>query len=316
MPESLGARLRQRREERHVSLSAIAEQTKISLPLLAGLERDDVSRWPSGIFRRAFMRAYAEAVGLEPDEVLRDFLAEHPDPAEALEPLSALASQSSASLKRPPSRFGFALGSALGSLSPRRTPAPTRSVPLDEVAVAADRGPAAAAPAADRPPAAASAAPRAPDLAATARLCTELARAGASSEVTPLVAEAARLLDAPGLIIWKWNPQAAELTPALAHGYSDKVLAQLPRVPVDADNLTAAAFRDGEIHVVNGRERSCGALAIPILAPGGCVGVLAIELRCGCEQETSTRALATILAAQMARFVDRECPAQAERRLA
>ena len=42
---------------------------KVSLPLLEGLEADDISRWPGGIFRRAFVRAYAEAVGLDPDAV-------------------------------------------------------------------------------------------------------------------------------------------------------------------------------------------------------------------------------------------------------
>ena len=62
MRESFGARLRQRREDQQIELSAIAEQTKIKLSLLEGLERDDVSRWPSGIFRRAFIRAYAHAI--------------------------------------------------------------------------------------------------------------------------------------------------------------------------------------------------------------------------------------------------------------
>ena len=63
LPESFGARLRQRRERQHIALSTIAEQTKIKLSLLEALERDDVSHWPSGIFRRAFIRAYAHAIG-------------------------------------------------------------------------------------------------------------------------------------------------------------------------------------------------------------------------------------------------------------
>src|SRR4029453_11101785 len=58
MPESFGARLRMRREERQIALTSIAEETKIKLALLEGLERDDVSHWPSGIFRRAYLRAY------------------------------------------------------------------------------------------------------------------------------------------------------------------------------------------------------------------------------------------------------------------
>jgi cytoskeleton protein RodZ len=71
MPESLGARLRQQREDRKIALATIAEQTKIKLSLLEALERDDVSHWPAGIFRRAFIRAYAHAIGLDPDVVIR-----------------------------------------------------------------------------------------------------------------------------------------------------------------------------------------------------------------------------------------------------
>src|ERR1051325_8264894 len=83
MHESFGTRLRKQRERRKISLAAIAEQTKIHQPLLEELERDAVTRWPSGIFRRAFIRSYAEAIGLQPDDVVREFLALYPDPIEA-----------------------------------------------------------------------------------------------------------------------------------------------------------------------------------------------------------------------------------------
>src|SRR5687767_246058 len=52
MTDSFGARLRQRREQQDIALLTIAEQTKIKLSLLEALERDDVSQWPAGIFRR------------------------------------------------------------------------------------------------------------------------------------------------------------------------------------------------------------------------------------------------------------------------
>lgn len=77
---SLGARLRRERERRQIALSSIAANTKISVALFEGLERDDVSRWPSGIFRRAFIRAYAEAIGLDAGAVTREFLDLFPDP--------------------------------------------------------------------------------------------------------------------------------------------------------------------------------------------------------------------------------------------
>jgi transcriptional regulator with XRE-family HTH domain len=78
-----GERLRLERERRRITLASIAANTKIGLPLLEGLERGSVSRWPSGIFRRSFIRAYAEAIGLDPDEIAREFLERFPDPLES-----------------------------------------------------------------------------------------------------------------------------------------------------------------------------------------------------------------------------------------
>ena len=80
--DSFGSRLRYERERRQIALKSIAESTKISITLLEGLERDDVSRWPSGIFRKSFIRSYAEAVGLKPDVVAREFVERYPDPLE------------------------------------------------------------------------------------------------------------------------------------------------------------------------------------------------------------------------------------------
>jgi transcriptional regulator with XRE-family HTH domain len=75
---TLGTWLRRERERRGVSLTSIADQTKLSISLLKGLEADDVSRWPGGIFRRAFARSYATAIGVDPDMVVRRLEEEHP----------------------------------------------------------------------------------------------------------------------------------------------------------------------------------------------------------------------------------------------
>jgi hypothetical protein len=77
--DSFGGRLRSERERRRIALEAIAANTKIGLALLQGLERDDVSRWPAGIFRRSFIRSYAEAIGLDGDEIVREFVERFPD---------------------------------------------------------------------------------------------------------------------------------------------------------------------------------------------------------------------------------------------
>jgi transcriptional regulator with XRE-family HTH domain len=78
----LGTRLRLERERRGITLASIADHTKIRTDLLQGLERNDVSRWPAGIFRRAFIRAYAEAVGLDADVITREFFCTFRDSAE------------------------------------------------------------------------------------------------------------------------------------------------------------------------------------------------------------------------------------------
>ncbi len=71
--DTFGPRLRSERERRGISLETIVDVTKVSADLWNGLERGDLSRWPSGIFARAFVREYARAVGLDVDEVVDEF---------------------------------------------------------------------------------------------------------------------------------------------------------------------------------------------------------------------------------------------------
>ena len=359
MPESFGARLRQRREGQQIALGTIAEQTKIKLSLLEGLERDDVSHWPSGIFRRAFIRAYAHAIGLEPDVVVREFLDVYPDPAEVVATVSSSGGHDGHA-GGPPTRLRNIVGSAIGSLSRLGArSAPKVSGRMDEPAqlispkpditdLLADALPAppdeqlewSSVPAvhcADdtlvddglTPPhtvfeelsivsqASETPHPAEPDLMAVAHLCTELGRVDSTTDIAPILREAARLLDAVGLIIWIWDPLAVELRPALADGYSERVLAQIPRVDRDTNNATAAAFRSAQTCVVNSSDLVSGALVAPLITPAGCVGVLAIELQNGAEEKESVRALAMILAAQLAALVGAAPPAEASgRRLA
>jgi cytoskeletal protein RodZ len=72
-----GGQLKQAREQRGISLRQIASATKISIVALEALERNDFSRLPGGIFSRAFVRAYALEVGLDPDRTVEEFLVEY-----------------------------------------------------------------------------------------------------------------------------------------------------------------------------------------------------------------------------------------------
>jgi len=290
MPDSFGARLRQQRERHKIALATIADQTKISLSLLEALERDDTSHWPAGIFRRAFVRAYAHAIRLEPDVVLREFLESHPDPAEDVATPAAVGPgvELNAGLHTPLQCLARSAISALTRLRfliVRRRGSFVGDVP------AADR------PAVKRPAAIE------PDFLAAAQLCTELGRTNGPGDAGPLLENVATILDARGLIVWVWDPRTRVLRPALAHGYSDKVLAQLPRVERDTDNATAAAFRVPQTCVVKGTDLASGALVVPLITPVGCVGVLALELQHGREQSDSVRALATIFASQLGRVI-------------
>lgn len=76
---SFGARMRHERELKKISIAEIAESTKILGALLEGLENDDVSRWPTGFYRRAFLRAYATTIGLDADATLKEFMERYPD---------------------------------------------------------------------------------------------------------------------------------------------------------------------------------------------------------------------------------------------
>ena len=68
-----GPRLRAHREGRRITLGALAESIKVKASLLEGLERNDVSGWPPGIYRRALVREYAKAIGLPAKPILEEF---------------------------------------------------------------------------------------------------------------------------------------------------------------------------------------------------------------------------------------------------
>src|SRR5262249_5277894 len=290
MSESFGVRLRQRREQRQVALSTIAEATKIKVTLLDALERDDVSHWPSGIFGRSFLRSYAQMIGLDPATVVREFLTLHPEP-QFLEG----------------HRNG---GDGFAIVAP---PAPVPSnVPVDAATDDSELSSARLIPRAPvrssppmrptRPVLPSAAEPPGPDLTAAAQLCIALGCLQGILAAAPLVEKAARVVDATGIIVWRWDQPSEQLRAVLTHGYSKHGIAQLPGVGRDSHNATAPAFRSVETSVVHARG-GAGALAIPLMAPDACVGVLALELSSGGEEREAVRAVATIIGAQFARLI-------------
>jgi cytoskeletal protein RodZ len=78
-PVDFGDNLRRHRERRGVSLQTIADASKINRRFLAALEAGDCSRWPTGLYSRAYVRTYAAAIGLDPEEVVVEFAALFPE---------------------------------------------------------------------------------------------------------------------------------------------------------------------------------------------------------------------------------------------
>src|SRR5688572_20176870 len=71
--ETFITRLRRHRQRNRISLEEIAAETRVKPELLEALERNDLSEWPRGVYARAWIRAYASAVGLDPMDTVDEF---------------------------------------------------------------------------------------------------------------------------------------------------------------------------------------------------------------------------------------------------
>jgi cytoskeleton protein RodZ len=72
----VGADLRAARERLGWSLPEISDQLRIRLPFLQAIEDGRISELPGNAYAVGFLRTYASAVGLDPDEISRRFRAE------------------------------------------------------------------------------------------------------------------------------------------------------------------------------------------------------------------------------------------------
>jgi hypothetical protein len=331
MELTLGARLRHQREQQQVTLAQISEITKIKLPLLEALERDNVSTWPKGLFARSYVRDYARAIGLDPESVVADFLSLYPQFA----PPPPVADDELAEGElagRPALRLRRLVSAALGPTKPRTPAHDARPLgtnamdrgqtiaameDLEPIELPADvdtpafqrRGPSlgddhldlsAALHDVTEPSPAPEPVHSSIDLPAFADICASLARAIDWRDVTALLSDAARVLDAAGAIVWQWDTALRAMRPSIACGYDERLIARLPPVPRDGANAVAEAFRSTSECRVEGADGSVEAIAMPVHGVDGCVGVLAVELRSTLADVDSISALIRILAAQLA----------------
>jgi cytoskeletal protein RodZ len=75
----LGNRLKEARLLKGLSLDALQEITKIQKRYLIGIEEGNFSSMPGKFYVRAFIKQYAEAVGLEPEVLFEEFNSEIPN---------------------------------------------------------------------------------------------------------------------------------------------------------------------------------------------------------------------------------------------
>ena len=71
--ETFIARLRRHRERNQISLDEVVSHTRIKREQLEAFERGDLDAWPRGIYARAWVRAYASVIGLDPIDTVDEF---------------------------------------------------------------------------------------------------------------------------------------------------------------------------------------------------------------------------------------------------
>ena len=141
------------------------------------------------------------------------------------------------------------------------------------------------------------------DLQSAADLCTDLGQLSNTSQLNVILARAAQIFHASGIIVWILDASKNSLRPAVGHGYSETTLARIGTVSCDDDNVTSLSFRDAQIHIVPAKSSSLGAIAAPIVSMSGCIGVLSMELQDGWELNEDVQATAAILTAQLSTLV-------------
>nr|WP_066173170.1 helix-turn-helix domain-containing protein [Bacillus marinisedimentorum] len=107
----LGQRLKGAREEKGLSLDSLQELTKIQKRYLVAIEEGNYGIMPGKFYTRAFIKQYAEAVGLHSDEIFEEYKDEIPAPTTT--EMSPQLSRVKTSKKAAPSRRRNSAANAL-----------------------------------------------------------------------------------------------------------------------------------------------------------------------------------------------------------
>jgi GAF domain len=131
-------------------------------------------------------------------------------------------------------------------------------------------------------------------------ICADLSTLADTGALTGALDRAARVLDASGMIVWIASNDGNSLSPVASHGFDQKMVSRIGRIPRDSANLTAAAFRENVPRVSAATATAPAALAVALCGPTGPVGVLSVELKSGLPADEGRVALTMIFGAQLA----------------
>jgi len=84
----VGTQLHTTRRQRGITIEEIAASTKVSKQTLDHIDHNRFSQLPGGILTKGHLRAYAAAVGLNAEQIVRDYLAQCFDGAEEELPIA------------------------------------------------------------------------------------------------------------------------------------------------------------------------------------------------------------------------------------
>jgi cytoskeletal protein RodZ len=73
--ETVGSTLKRQREQRQMSVAEVSRITRVPVPTLESIEADRFDDLPGEVFVRGFLRSYALAVGMLPQEALARYTA-------------------------------------------------------------------------------------------------------------------------------------------------------------------------------------------------------------------------------------------------
>ena len=71
--QAFGTNLRRIRMQRGITIAQIVAATNVGARFWEALENNDLSRWPNGIYARAYVRGYAKVVGVDPESTVDEF---------------------------------------------------------------------------------------------------------------------------------------------------------------------------------------------------------------------------------------------------